>query len=336
MKLLFSAPRAFGDLPLLSLQNITAKIHRLEAGKHDIVVPLSDVRFTDMNVVEVATHGRLVLTELAFSHLCTLLRVPFEYMQRCPLTLRNDNLVYWMDQYEDRKVLLRTRTREQDAVIRAILPKTYEPIDNPRILEWVAQAMQRFQGTLGVQSAQVSEVSTHFRLLFETPIRLNDPTTGVADTHFFGVHVCDSEVGARAFTADVVDYRPRSDSGCLYKLDGKHLVRQRHIHVDVPSVRRALDDGFSVARDSQDILMRILRAAQQVTVADTYAGIRRLVRQYRLPNEFAEAVLTAYETEPMPTFYGLVQAFTRAAKRLPIDLRVDTELCGGAFLLGAT
>jgi hypothetical protein len=257
------------------------------------------------------------------------------------LELRNHNIAYWMDQNEERKVLLRTRWLPSDdpnrteaaGILRAVLPKTYEPIDNVRILEWIAAALNHFNGALGIHYAKIQEESTHIRLLYEDPIELG--AGSISDTHYFGLHISDSEVGERSFISDFADYRVGSESSCLHKVDGKHLVNQRHIHIDFKSLRREFDESFIEASEYRETITDLLKTAQQASVRDPMSFIRKLVRHYRLTNEFAEAVIVAYESEPVATRYGIAQAFSRAAKRMPIDGQIDTEQFVGHYLLEA-
>jgi hypothetical protein len=329
MKLLQVSPTAFGDIKLIPLERLQEKANKLAIGKEDFLVPLTDVKFVGLNLMEVKSHGRLLVTELAFYQLCGLLKLPFDYMMRCPLDLRNENLAYWIDQADDRKVFFRTRSVDSDpegSILRAVLPRTYEPIDNSRILDWCDGVLTHFGGALGIQFFKISEVSTHIRMLF------SEPSVVDSDEHYFGVHVGDSEVGERALTASFTDYRVSTENTCLHKVDGKHLVNQRHIHIDFKSLRRAFEEGFEIAKEQKDAVLDTLRYAQAAAITDAPNFIRKMIRHYRLTNEFAEAVVTAYESEPNPTKYGVVQALTRAARRMPIDAQIDVELMAGEFL----
>lgn len=335
-----ASPKEFGSgmVRLKSLNKLAQRITQRESGKEDLIVPFSDIAFVgDMGAVMVKGFGRVLLSELAFSQLCTRLRIPVDYMIRCPLDLRNSNLSYWVEQNDERKVMLRIRKfpeRHQDTssvgVLRAVLPQTYEPIDNQRILDWCSAAIQQHDGKLGIQSYRVSEVSTHIRLLFADPSVVAQD----GDLFFFGVHVSDSEVGERGFAADLVSFRPEQETGFLHLVDGDHLTAQRHIHIDFKLLRQSFSDSFTLAKDNMEAVTEVITRAVMTPVRDAQSYIRRWVRHYRLTNDFAETVVHAYEAEPLPNKYGVAIAIARAATGLPtMDERVNTEAMVGAYLL---
>lgn len=333
----FQSPTAFGDLRLKPFRKVLAKVAEREVGKEDIVVPFADLKFVDdTSAIDIHNYGRVLVHKLAFTQLCTRLKIPADYMERCPLQLRNSNLSYWTEQNDERKVLLRIRRfppeqqkkGEPMGVLRAVLPQTYEPIDNVRILDWVATALRESDGKMGIQSARVREVSTHLRLVFHKSYELQE-----SDPFYFGVHVSDSEVGERGFFADFVVYRPNHDMGFLPPIDGGHLVSQRHIHIDFKLLRRSFSECFDVAKENIETVRDMLTSAQSAPVTDPRTYIRRLVRHHRLTNDFAETVIVAYDAEPIPTRFGIALAVSRAARRMDVDMRVDTEALVGSYLL---
>jgi hypothetical protein len=333
------SPLAFGDVTLKSFSRVAEKVLEREVGKEDLTVPFADLSFVDeLGAIDIRGYGRVLVTELAFAQLCARLKVPVDYMARCPLSLRNSNMSYWVEQNDERKVMLRLRklpenqqSKDGIGILRAVLPQTYEPIDNTRILDWTAKAITEANGAMGIQSARISEMSTHLRLLFAKDYDLSaddDP-----DMFYFGVHVSDSEVGARGFTADVVSFRPAHATGFIHPtVDGNHLISQRHIHVDFKLLRKGFADSFAAAEENVENVREILIGAHDTTIRDPHSYIRRWVRHERMTNDFAETVIHAYEAEPKPSKFGIALALTRAAKRMPMDQRVDTEAVVGNYL----
>jgi hypothetical protein len=336
-----TSPSAFGDVRLKSFSRLADKVVEREQGKEDIIVPFADIKFvTDMGAIDIRSHGRVLMSDLAFTQLCTRLKIPSDYMVRCPLDLRNANLSYWVEQNDERKIMLRIRKfpeKQQDTegmgVLRAVLPQTYEPIDNERILDWCGAAIDHFNGTLGIQSYKVAEGSTHIRMLFEEPTDVTETDDGGADPFYFGVHVSDSEVGERGFSADMLSFRPVTEVGFLHLLDGSHLVTQRHIHIDFKLLRKNFADSFDVAKENIESIEEMLSRARGVPIKDAHSYIRRLVRHHRLTNDFAETVIHAYDSEPVPSKLGVAFSIARAATGLPVDDRVNTEALVGSYLL---
>jgi hypothetical protein len=289
-------------------------------------------------MIKVKTQGKYAITESAFGQMCAKLKIPGDYMQRCPLDLRNQNLAYWKDQNDDRKIMIRTRRFDEKevkeeggaGVIRAILPATYEPIDNFRIGQWIGDVISKYEGDIGIQSARISD-NLHIRLLFDKSYNFGSKQN--PDPHFFGIHVSDSEVGERSFITDFTMFRIHCFNGSIHMVEGDHLLAQRHIHVDFKNLRRGFIEAFKRSIEYRDTVVDIFESAMSAEIKDAHSYIRRIVRHYRGTNEFAEAVIQAYDAEPAPTKFGVVQAITRAAKRMPVDSRVDTEAIAGQFLL---
>jgi hypothetical protein len=104
-------PETFRDqIALKPFQKVLRRVEEKESGKQDITVPFADIKFVDeTGAIDVRDYGRVLMTPLAFTQLCTRLRIPADYMERCPLALRNSNLSYWVEQNDERKVLLRIR-----------------------------------------------------------------------------------------------------------------------------------------------------------------------------------------------------------------------------------
>jgi hypothetical protein len=342
-------PESFGEhLQLKSFQRVFERIAEKEMGKMDIIVPFSDLVFVeDTGSIDVKNVGRVHMSHLAFTQLCTRLRIPPDYMERCPLSLRNSNLSYWVEQNDERKVMLRIRkfpVRKQGedkktiGVLRAVLPQTYDPIDNVRIIDWIGAALDAHKGSLGIQSAKIGEVSTHIRLLFSDGFSIgdSDPRDQEDSGFYYGVHISDSEVGERGFAAYPVTFRPVVETGFLHTVDGEPLVAQRHIHIDFKSLKRDFSECFAAAKENVETVTEQWQRAVDTPISEPHSYIRKFIRHHRLTNDFAESVIVAFDAEPVRSKFGIALALSRAATKLPIDMRVDTEsLIGGYLAEGA-
>lgn len=325
------------SLPFEALRD---KILEREEGKHDLVVPFSDLSFAALETVEVKGHGLLRMSELAFYQLCMRLKVPPDYMMKCPLELRNANLSYWVEQHEDRKVLLRTRDRENNGtrgVLRAVLPHTYEPIDNLRILEWTAAALKRMNADgprLSIHFFKIGEESTHIRLLFfKEPFDIYDEPSEYRNEHYFGIHISDSEVGERSFLVDFLDYRSKFDNYAVHLIEQDHLLAQRHIFIDFKFLLNDFLEAVEKVPEGFTAVESVLRTAYRTALGDVQTHIRKFMRHVRQTNDFTESVLAAYGGEAISTRYHVGQAISRAATKLPLDQRLNMEMIAGSYLL---
>lgn len=333
-------------LKIITPDKVMEKVIASDLGKEDIVTSLKDLSFVGINSMSVKDHGTYLFDDKfpAFEQLCNRLQVPSAYLRKCPLTGRagrNEQLEYWRDQVEENEVMLRVRgfatpKGEERGLVRAVLTKNYEPIDNLRLLNWTTDAMTEVEG-LGLIYANVNNLSTHLRLAFNEPVDLG--TTEAPDIHYFGMHISDSEVGERALNMDYMLYRLACLNGLIVEVEGEKLLHQKHIFVNYSQLERNFKDAFSMALDYREQLIDTLQATRSQVVRDPFSMIRRIVRHYRGTMEFANAVIAAFEAEPpidgQATRYHIVNALTRAAKKQKIDQRYAIEEIAGKYLVEA-
>lgn len=339
-----NTPMSQRSLTLVDPAKISERVLTLDMGKEDLLTQWSNINFTGIDTVAVrgdnGPMGSFILSDNAFEQMCGKLGVPSAYMKKCPVSGRagrQEQLEYWREQIDDREVMLRVRRNENNpdagGTLRAVLSKTYEPIDNSRLWTWSQQLLNRFPGQMGVTYASIGETSTHLRLVFTEP--LNIGTEQHPDLHYYGLHISDSEVGSKALTVDFLFFRLVCLNGMMTKVEGDHILHTKHIHIDYPTLQREFMASVDTALQHKDTLFNLLDNAKSVNITDPHSQIRRLARHYRFTNDFADKVVEAYEQEPNPTRFGLVQAFTRAARQMPMDRRTDVESIAGQYLIEA-
>ena len=73
-------------------------------------------------------------------------------------------------------------------------------------------------------------------------------------------------------------------------------------------------------------------AGQSKTVRRPQAKLQKIAKEHNLSVSETKALVHAYRAEPMPTQFGIAQAFTRMAQRLTLDARDKIEQIGGNLL----
>ena len=112
-------------------------------------------------------------------------------------------------------------------------------------------------------------------------------------------------------------------------------------------LRNEIRNGFERAFDEAEVhRMEVLDQVEAASAA-TFTGspaeavtraqreIRVFLKANRGSEEFVDIALRAFESEPIPSRLGVVQAITAAAKTLSVDLRLEMEEAAGRYLLAA-
>ncbi len=331
------------DLPTRhGLRELQQRIQQDDAGKWDLTVPRDRLALS---------YGRLVLPEeylddhpelltlspWATAQACQRLGIPGPYFARCSAPLQDAQFNHWAwrtGEEPDEEADGKTGTprpwllRCQGEGVRAVLSDRYAPLDNAELLGTLVPLLEdRFE----VRALSLTPESLHLRLVDPRLCREVLPN----DRLMVGVHVANSEIGKRAVTVDALVWRLVCLNGMVRLVQGKSLLRQRHISWDRPRFADALRVAVSEAVTAGAGLIDRLQASTREPVPDVEGVVRAIARQASLTRSVQERVLQALSATAPPQqdrVYGLVQALTFTAQSLPPDDRYDLEVVAGRLL----
>jgi hypothetical protein len=269
---------------------------------------------------------RMQPTTWAQGQLCARLGIPAYYFRQCPLALQDQNANYWLRAGRDDKNGGETwRLRSRYGTLRAVLSQSYSPLDNAVLLDCLLPLLD---SRYHLDWFALSDEGLHLRLIDSTQTREVRPDDALS----VGVHLANSEVGKRSITVDALVYRLVCSNGLIALVQGKSLLRRRHIHLEQPrfvaALEEALAQGFQTA---QEFVTRLERTTREV-VPHPEIAIERLGMHWHLSEETQEAAKLALLCEPTDlhhSAYGLINAFTSAAQGLSDDKRYDLEVLAG-------
>lgn len=309
----------------------------------------------------------LTLTPWATGQLCSRLGIPASYFRRCPVHLQDEQANFWLRQpltlptkrpqrshdagegdfrsrasgnghgvaastasfsgneLDTESLALPWRLRAKQNRVRAILSGRYSPLDNCTLLETLMPLFQRHHR---VDWCGLSPESLHLRII--DPLQTRDILPG--DGLSIGVHIANSEVGFRAVTVDALIFRLVCSNGLIRLVKGKSLLRQRHIHLQQPRFISALENAVAEAFVTADEFLEQLRRSARVPVSDVESTIERIGEKWNLSESTTDSAKAMLLREPVAiqeTLYGIVNAFTSAAQRLPDEGRYDLEVLAG-------
>jgi hypothetical protein len=79
----------------------------------------------------------------------------------------------------------------------------------------------------------------------------------------------------------------------------------------------------------------VLRSARRAPVGDPQAALESLAETHPALRPMSQAIFAAYDADPEPTRFGIVQALTRAAQGLSPERRLEVEEVAGLVAAGA-
>lgn len=263
-------------------------------------------------------------TNWATGQLCARLGIPAPYFRKCPHDLQDVQANYWLGKNQDvdsEKWLVRAK----DDQLRAVLSSRYSPLDNDELLRALSPMMD---ARLRVDWLDLSDEGLHLRIV--DPQKTQDVLPG--DGLSVGIHIANSEVGGRSLSVDALVYRLVCTNGLIRLVKGKSLLRQRHIHIARPRLVAALEEAVDQAWNEGSGFLEQMRQTTRMPVPDVEGTIERIGERWHLSQSMQEGILNDLRREPVrvqETVYGVVNALTSAAQRLPAEGRYDLEVLAG-------
>jgi hypothetical protein len=320
-----------------TLADVRDQVAADDCGKWDTIVPRRQItlhrgRLTFPQATSDGYDQGLTLTPWATAQLCQWLGLPAAYVKRCPPDLQDANVNYWLrtgeiggrnDPDPDPEWLLRAK----GATVRAVLSPKYSRLDNAQLLSALLPVLTGTRYEIGL--VQLTPESFHLRLVDPTLFR--DVVPG--DRLMVGIHLANSEVGLRAVTVDALVFRLACANGLIRRVSGQSLLRQRHLHVSEPRFTGMLEAGVRQAVMVAAGFLEQVALAVRTPVPDVEAAIGTLAERWDLPRQTEEHIRFALLGEARPeTLYGLVNAITLAAQRLPVEERFELETQAGMLI----
>ena len=305
---LFGAPMALGELEGLLVER--------EAGFRDLVVGAEEVRFEPQEGRMVVGGERMGLQAQALDQVAARLRVPANYLRRCPPELVARNLNHWLER-EDGKVLVRVDGDE----VRAVLSERYRPVSHVEVVREILRVCGE-------------EVPVRWEL-DATRLALQVIQPKAERTLLGGISGENSETGHCTVSLSALIYRVICTNG-LILAGGMSTVRRRHTHeatATLAEVRSTVEQAWPTVSAHADRFeaMRRIRALPIESVFE------RINTQNALSGAQVDAVREAYRVEPGSTLFDVINAYTRAGNSptLPLAERTELQAVGGRILTAA-
>ena len=283
----------------ITLEKAITQVHDISSRNYDEMVSVKEMRFESLNQMTIAGQP-FGLAPTAQRLISNRLRVPFSYLDRCPVELQQENLNYWIEQ----------ESRNRDALfcrfagdrVRAIFTERYTVIDNMEVLSkmidygFSPQCEVHLSLDPEMMGLKIPEFGRTFKL------SENDKVVP-------GISISNSEVGLLCLTIQAYYYRLVCTNGLITQTSVD--ARYKHISRKIMNEFHNIIENVSVhSQHGRDRLM----ISSQTAVDNPERTIERFAIQFQIPKEETEIIKQAYYLEQGGTMFHIINAFTRAAQ----------------------
>jgi hypothetical protein len=307
---------------------------RSELAIPDQVLPVSRLRATDDGFIDVPGVGMASLTTWSRRQLATLLGIRWDRWFSDDLVVPADRAAEINLRFRRSTGTLKIRTRrwaaddeaKGEAVLRAFVSPTYAPIDDLCVFENLGKVLGNRLQDLCFVRLDVTAESSQYAVVSLEEIDLG---TNKPDRHRNGFLIANSEVGARSLSLLVWIWRLVCTNGMVAAMS--KIFRMIHRKRKDGLIAEKLGSAIHQLPEQWKRTERTLRSARQDQVEDPHAALEVLVTAHPQLRPISDSVYEAYEQDPEPNRFGLVQAMTRAAQRLRPEDRLTVEEFAGTI-----
>lgn len=319
-----------------------------DANKEDYPVKGSKLQFTDRKTIAIPTKGggseEFSLNEHSFGQLAAFAKIPAKYLASCKVTGKGgmqDQLESRLSESSGKEFLIRIRRSNEElegvaGVVRAILPGDYEPFDNRHLL-WGLQRAMKTGEKFDLQSHNARDIPSLEKAFHLRLIKTDTFSVAGEDPHSMGYHAVTSEVGKSRVTIAALVWRLVCTNGMMGWGDSA-VLRLQHTKTMRHEVYPQMHEAIHATGRQEDAVKNMLEQTYSEPVAgNPVTAIALMGKRMRLSESLTDsamAMLVADTTVVNHTKYNLLQAFTAAARDLPMQQRLDAEESIGSFMFG--
>ena len=282
---------------------------------------VSEIEFGSLNEMWIGGVGVEVLPQ-AQRLLANRLGVPFSYLYRCPADLQAKNLNFWLEQERKQRETFFLRFNGLKDV-RAVFTDRYTAIDNREILVKMLD--------LGFKPEQeVQSMLDDGMIVVKVPEYGRSFEVALKDSVVPGLSIGNSEIGFLSFCIECFYLRLICTNGMVVPVS---VGQSRFKHISRKAFE-ALPESIRQVAESSNRQQAQMVISVNTPVHNPIQTIESFNKRFGLTQVEGEMVKAAWEQEPIQTMWGVIQAFTGAAKSsdLNVEAAYRLERVGGQIL----
>lgn len=219
-----------------------------------------------------------------------------------------------------------------DGILRGVVSPTYGEIRDAQVFRSLSD-----KGGAAIKDMKVrarrTEAASFFSFTYQdkTTLKvLND----AGDDIIIGFKGWNSEVGHHALKFESFLERLICTNGMVIQLGGESLFSRRHTKIDQDDLSILLSEMFEKIPAAHEKIVQGATALHNIRIEDPGEELDAFLGRRGETQYIRQAALKAYEEEPIPTAYGVMQAITRlsVAASIDADRQLRLEQHAGAYL----
>jgi len=301
----------------VTLGEVREQVKEMAKDHYDWTAPISSIEFQSINKVTINEED-YDMTETAKRAICTRMRVPLQYMERCEPDLQQQNMNHWLQKEKNDSLFVRFNKQS----VRTIFTPKYIPFDNPKVIDKMYE--NGFDDNTKVQFSLDDEM-----LMVNIP-NAKSLMLKPEDELVNGLSIQNSEVGLSTLNVTTYCLRLICSNGMIVT-HPEQVGKYRHIS-------ERIDDEFSnitqrIGEDTERINKQ-WQISLESEVRDHEATMKSFNTRFQLNTHEIMAAAWGFATDPGDRMFNIVNAYTKGAQYtdLSVESEVKLQRVGGKIL----
>jgi hypothetical protein len=279
---------------------------------YDIDCKVKDLKF-GVDYLEV-NNKKYRYTDWAESQFCKALDLPVHYFKRLPPHMKEITAKYDLERKYDACIKLRM---DQSNNIRGIVSPKYQIFDNVDFLRII------------MDNSEVSpnlKIHRYFQSNDFMSIKMIDDSKEFEDGLKSGICITNSETGRASAKIAPFIYRKSFSNEMVFSTS----TRISHKSSEIEST---IYEGFKTCIGLNDVIIEkylSLRAFKKIFPENDIKGFGEM---HKLSRKLINRIIESHRVDPLPNYYGVVNAFSHAACELEGMERIALEIVAGDIIL---
>lgn len=300
----------------MNIREVKDFLEERQTHLYDQVHPASSVNFQSFSEIVIAGHS-YQMARSAQRLFAQKLKIPLDYLSRCPEPLQETNLNHWIRSFGDDPLFVRF----DDEMVRAVFSTRYRPIDHRDI---AARMVDAYLEDREVEFSLSDELMLIRAVNHNQSFKIDGSNGDVISP---GIVIVNSETGWSAFCIEAFFLRLVCTNGMI--TETRFSNRIRHIKDNV-----LVEFTNSVAMVSLEavVMRNQFQISRDQEAKDPMATFSSFNRRFGLTKKEGEAVAQAWDGGQ--TMFSIINAYTGAAnsRDLPLEVSYKLQRVGGMIL----
>lgn len=311
------------------------------------VVNLQKARFTSAGTVQIPGFGLLEMNSWSKKQLGTELGVKWDKffgdMPSDKINRAVSDHLYTRENPSLKKIVARKFAEHEsgikaDGILRGLVSPTYSEIRDSRLVDRLHKTMGNDQlKHMSFIKYRATDMGLHLVLVYNEMVDMlsaGKVNKALGEEAYYGLRLRNSEVGAYSLTGEGYFLRVICTNGMVVGITGDKWLHRRHRFIDNENLDKLLEGVVEQLPKRREEIIANNRRLRSISVQEPEGMIRSFLARKQQSRIVQQYAVDAYEQEPEPTAYGVLQAITRLGMsvRRSAERQHDIESLAGSFI----